>query len=373
MKPANQFFSSLKHYFFSSFIHSIIPFFLFFFFISFLFVVLISCNSNPTEPEQQPGRRDYVWTVDTLNIPMNVIGTIWGSSPQNVWTTGAGGVSEDRLLHYDGAKWITYKNEPIHCAGNTLFGFSANNIWMGGDNNGRIWHYDGTRWSENYRYIVEGSHNVGIYNIWGLQPNDVYACGIISYIVNGKDLWQSFVLHYNGLTWKEITKASFNNLFLRIRGEQNKAYIYSYSRSKVSTALDTISFYELNGNQLKKIYSNLNAEIAGGNIYTLNGKIYFLIGQDIYRYNDGNFVKQFSLTSTNFGYQFYGRNEKDIFLRMKDGLAHYNGVDIQYLFNWQLYMVSIINEPAIFEKEVFFCLWDAAHARNMVLHGKLKE
>jgi hypothetical protein len=336
-----------------------------------LFTFLVSCNNNPTEPEPQPGRRDYVWTVDTLNMPMNFIGAVWGSSPNDVWVVGGGGSAEDRLLHYDGNRWNTYTKEPILATGEVLYGFSKNDVWMGGGNDGRIWHYDGTKWSENYRYIVEGARNVGIYDIWGTQSYDLYACGIISYIINGKDEWRGFVLHYDGNTWKEIVKANFNSQFLDIRKEQNKVYVFALRTSK--TVSDTVAFYELNGNELKEIYSNSGDKIVFGNIHVVNGKVYFLIAQDVYRYLNGNFVKQFSLTHQNFGYQFYGRNEKDIFVRMRDGLAHYNGTDLQYLYNFPLNMVSIRNEPVLFEKEVFFALWDATHVKNMVLHGKLKE
>ncbi len=338
----------------------------------YLLTILISCNNGPTESEPQPGRRDYVWTVDTLNMPMNFIGAVWGSSPNDVWVVGAGGDSKDRLLHYDGAKWITYKNEPILCAGNTLFGFSANNIWMGGDNNGRIWHYDGTRWSENYRYIVEGSHNVSIYNIWGPQPNDVYACGIISYIVNGKDLWRGFVLHYDGYTWQEILKVNFNSQFISIRKKQNKVYIFALRTS--TTVSDTIAFYELNGNQLKEIYSNFTDKIIFGNFSLIDKELYFLIGKDIYLFRGESFVKQFSVDLPNFWYYLFGRNSKDIFISMRDGLAHFNGTDIQYLIKYNSIANKIIGgEPAFFDREIFCGFYDNNSSRNMILHGKLND
>ena len=58
-----------------------------------LFVVLITivllnlgCKKTLIGPVQDiPGRRDYIWTVDTLNYPYNTIYRIWGSSPTDVW------------------------------------------------------------------------------------------------------------------------------------------------------------------------------------------------------------------------------------------------------------------------------------------------
>jgi hypothetical protein len=54
---------------------------------SFLFL-LIYCeqNNNPTQPKEslQPGARNYVWQLDTLDMPVNYISSIWGASPENV-------------------------------------------------------------------------------------------------------------------------------------------------------------------------------------------------------------------------------------------------------------------------------------------------
>jgi hypothetical protein len=93
---------------------------------------------------------------------------------------------------------------------------------------------------------------------------------------------------------------------------------------------------------------------------------------DIYFYKAGNFIKQFSITDPNFGYQIYGRNQKDLFLRMQDGIEHYNGTNMQYIYEFPLGSKSIINEPAIFQDDVFFMLWDNIGSKNLVLHGKLK-
>ncbi|MFA3784183.1 hypothetical protein ABRY23_14075 [Melioribacteraceae bacterium 4301-Me] len=351
-----------------------------------IWLILNSCNSNPViPPEIQPGRRDYVWEIDTLDMPMNWLSSIWGSSPQDVWAVGAGGTEYDRLWHYDGSKWSAYKKEWINIGGETLYGFSANDVWMGGsggwgDGQGAaaIWHYDGSKWSKNFVYNVEGAYRSEVDDIWGDRPDDIYACGTIGYLVDGKDVWRGFILYYNGSTWKEIIKADFNSQFLTIRKEQNiifnKVYVFALRTSQIAS--DTVSFYELklDSNEIKEIYSAPESQIVFGNIHYINGKVYFLIGQDVYRYIIGSFVKQFSLAYPNFGYQFYGRNVKDIFLRMRDGLAHYNGTDIEYLYTFPLNLVSIIKEPMMFEKEIFFMLHDntGGPKENLILHGKLK-
>ncbi|MDO8548583.1 MAG: hypothetical protein Q7S39_00325, partial [Ignavibacteria bacterium] len=70
--------------------------------------LIISCNNNPFKPpDDPPGRRDYTWTVDTLNIPFTNLTRIWGSSPMDVWAIGPGGDANKTIYHFDGEKWGT--------------------------------------------------------------------------------------------------------------------------------------------------------------------------------------------------------------------------------------------------------------------------
>ena len=330
---------------------------------------LESCKS-PTGPvEFQPGSRNYTWTVDTLYSPVNVLSTIWGSSPNDVWITGGGGTVNDRLFHFDGTKWTNYKVPP-GCNGFVLYGFSANNVWMGG-NDGNIWHFDGQSWVLNFKYQPNGWQSEQIQDIWGTNPNDVYAVGVVLY--DHQMFQRGFILHYDGVEWKKVYEANFYSQFRKIREENSKVYIdnlqFSYG---INGAPDTIQVYEYNNNALTKIYSNTLDKITYESFNTIGEAVYFVISQDVYRYINRNFVKQFSINEPNFGYQIYGRNPEDIFLRMRDGLAHYNGTDVQYLFKFANNFTSIMSVPAIFEKEVFFAVWDPISNVNMVLHGKLK-
>jgi hypothetical protein len=345
-------------------------------FFAIFFFLNISCKKSPTEPSDnlKSGRRDYTWTIDTLNMPINNVLAIWGAEPNDVWAVGFMGTAFDRLLHYDGSKWNTYNKEPILCEGETLIGFSKNDVWMGGrDGLGAgLWHYDGNTWSMNFTYKVADAYDMRITDIWGTSSNDLYACGCIGYYNSGKSWWNGFVLHYDGTKWNEVTRTNFNSQFINIRTEQNKIFIFSFVVTENTS--DTIAFYTINNSHLEKIYANSVNNIVFGNMHSIAGKLYFLIGQDVFRYINGSFAKQFSFNDENFGYQFYGRNEKDIFLRMRNGLAHYNGTDIKYLYNFPLNKISIKGEPLLFNSEVFFCLWDknGSDIMSEVLHGKLE-
>jgi hypothetical protein len=340
------------------------------------------CKNTTVAPELKPGRRDYVWELDTLDMPVNYIGSMWGASPNDVWAVGPAGTENDRLLHYDGAKWSTYKKEPINCAANALFGFSADNVWMGGQagwgsKGAGIWHYDGVKWSQNYVYDVEGSYDVQVYDIWGSGPNDIYASGVITFYDGKTDDFRGFLLHYDGRRWQEVVRVGpVNSQFLIIRKEQNRAYVHSFGSGGGSSAYETVTFYEVKGHELREIYSTSLADIYWASLNAVAGKVYFVIGKDAFRYLGGSLVKQFSFQYPQFDSGISGRNENDLFVTMKDGIAHYNGTDTEYLYKFPVDDMGQINVPMIFEKEVFFCIWNLtgpSYATNLILHGRLKE
>ena len=72
--------------------------------IALLIILITSCDS-PTEviDDSQPGRRDYVWTVDTIKVDASGYLTplrIWGSSPKNIWLTCSSDRPKYNLWHY---------------------------------------------------------------------------------------------------------------------------------------------------------------------------------------------------------------------------------------------------------------------------------
>jgi hypothetical protein len=115
----------------------------------------------------------------------------------------------------------------------------------------------------------------------------------------------------------------------------------------------------------------------------VGGRVYFILSHDICRYeqkneyfttgeyfSNGNFAKQFSINDPNFDDQIYGCNEKNIFINMQDGIVHYNGTDLQYLFRFS-HNFTYTPVPAIFENDVFFRVYDGADDVLTVMHGKL--
>ncbi|MGE5354177.1 MAG: hypothetical protein ACM3P0_18970 [Acidobacteriota bacterium] len=342
-------------------------------------ILNLSCKKDTiTDPGNiTPGRRDYTWTVDTLDMPVNQIYSIWGSSPSDIWACGPAGDESKWFQHYDGSKWTPYN---ISFSGNTLFGFSRNDVWMGGDD-GEIWHYDGTGWKRNYTYKADNRNNlVIVQNIWGDRPDDVYACGVIFYknSVFEPQSNKGFILHYDGQKWTEVLKGEFDYQFISIRREQDDVFVLAYYTSNTISSNDIIAFYKLNGNKLEKIYSGLHGVVNWGNFDLLGNNLYFWIGRDIYTYSEragfgkGEFLKIFSVTEPSFDYYVFGRSMKDLFISTIGGLAHYNGEDVQYILHYPDTQ-RIIAGVLFFEKEIVCAYVDYSTNTNMVVHGKLKD
>ncbi|MBK7227900.1 MAG: hypothetical protein IPH97_03270 [Ignavibacteriales bacterium] len=64
----------------------------------------------------------------------------------------------------------------------------------------------------------------------------------------------------------------------------------------------------------------------------INNEVIFVLGNQIARSVNNKFQTFLNVTNSNFYQRIWGRNTKDIFLLMTDGLAHYNGTDVEYLF-----------------------------------------
>lgn len=340
--------------------------------LSLVIISMLSCNkdsiTNPPDDNSIPGRRDYVWTVDTLTTQNNRIQCIWGSSPTDVWAGGAGGLtSHERLWHFDGTTWKTY-DQYVTVFPMTIFGFAQNDVWMGG-NDGQIFHYNGSYWNLNYKYFPDSVYTTDIYYISG-TPDNMYAVGLVNYRINEQA--KSFVLHYDGKIWNLIYLSSDYVQFLRVIQYNDKAFITGYIQPNDSIS-EAIAFYEIENDNIIKIFQKPTSEITWASITAIDGVPYFLIGRELKKYSNGNFQTILTFNSNNFGYQVYGRSLKDIFIRMQDGLGHYNGSDEEYLYHFYNWSTSISSNALLMKNDVFFIAEDYSIDGHIILKGTLNE
>lgn len=351
--------------------------------VSVILMLLVYCDKDVTSPEKLvPGSRNYTWELDTLDMPMNYISSVWGASPTDVWAVGGAGIYYERLQHYDGNHWTAYKKEAINIGGEALFGFAANDVWMGGQagwghHGAALWHYDGAAWSQNFVYDPEGCYTAYVVDLWGTGPSDLYASGVISFYDGKNDDFRGFLLHYDGERWKEVVRGLFDSQFLRVRKDQyDNIYVLSISIGLAEGSGEIVILYKVNEEKLKEIYIAPRAQIFWASFEIIEGNGYFVIGENVYLYRNGELLKQFSYADPEFYCSVSGRDGADIFLPTGKGIAHYNGSDIKYLFIYPNERMGNVNRPMIFQEDIFYCISNShgsAGSKNLVLHGRLKE
>lgn len=329
-------------------------------------LILLFAQCGTTEPpadELKPGRRDYTWTVDTLNIPFTTLQRIWGSSPIDVWVIGPGGDKDKTIFHFDGVRWNSDGiSRPL--APTALYGFSPSDVWIGG-RGGEIWHFDGLNWSKVFTMNITGYNFYGFESIWGDAPENVYAVG---YAEDGVK-YKGILARYDGSTWKSLDIPEVQNSFIKIqRGVKSSANYFILALRFEQFADDTSYIYEFDGIKLRIIYQGLTNTYDLAGLSCIDNEILIRKGYDIFEYKNKIFNFLLRIPGEAF---LYGRNIKDIFIGLQNGIAHYNGTDILYLYNFKDSGIRIA-DGVIFDNEIFVLANDFNSNLNFIYRGVLK-
>lgn len=334
-------------------------------FILFLTITLAqSCDTTePPDDDLKPGRRDYTWEVDTLDI-YAPISKIWGSSPNDVWF-----ISQEGFWHFDGSAWRTDGiSRPI--APHALWGFSQNDVYAGGSS-GNIWKFDGNDWKEFAKLKKDGTDFIAFENIWGTNSNDFYAVGAGP----DEELYanHSVIAHFVDNNWQifdtDILKGNVVHFY--INKPDQKKYCGLIKIGGIVHPDSTI-IYEYNNGNYKKLYSSLETKGKQADLSIIDKKVYFILGNKIATRLNDQFKTVITVDNANFYQRIWGRSSHDIFLLMTDGLAHYNGTNIEYFFFFNKTPQTQIYGAALFEKEVFFIVYEGSTGLKYIYHGVLK-
>ena len=192
----------------------------------------------------------------------------------------------------------------------------------------------------------------------GNSNSEIYAVGFNNTI--------PVIMKYDGSNWnldKTLPDtAIFNQIIYCYRNDK-----YYLVEAKNDYSNNT---YEYDRKNLRLIY-NSPPNNMGSTIASIDGYPYIVASNKIYRYLNGSMEFIFEVDDPNFGGQIWGRNRNDIFIRMQDGLAHYNGTNWQYLFK-SIGSTALMPNCAIFEKEVFFPAKIRTTGYPIIYHGTLK-
>ena len=114
-------------------------------------------------------------------------------------------------------------------------------------------------------------------------------------------------------------------------GLDNKIYL-RLTKIGDATTFDSTIIYEYMNNKYINLYSSIESKGLQADISLINNEVYFVLGNKIAIRRNNQFQTIITVDNPNFYQRIWGRNSKDIFLLMTDGLAHYDGSDIEYLF-----------------------------------------
>jgi hypothetical protein len=321
-----------------------------------------TCNTTePPDNEIKPGRRDYIWTVDTLkpaegrSLPYSM----WGGNANDVWAVGLAYLNAYCIWHYDGNNWSNYTPDK-YIDPTCIWGTSTNNMWIG-STDGAFWHYDGVTWSKFVETTISGYQKFVVQSLCGNSPDNIYAVGFAD-AIDGST-YKGIIMHYDGTGWDLVNIPDIKNSFDQIFYDETtgKFLITGWIFNQADEYV-----YGFDGTNINQIFQTH----TGVSINTIGSKIFSVVEGKIYKYQNEGFTLFHDFSSTNYAGAAYGRNEKDFFTINWDGIGHYNGNDLITIYpKWN-------NEwfpggGIVLERDVFF-IWDDSY-KTFIVHGRLNN
>jgi hypothetical protein len=330
-------------------------------FFSSLFILLnfSSCDEGPTEPNVEPGRRDYTWSEDTLQMGNEslTLTRIWANSPTDVWVLGFGTTSRIQIWHYNGVVW---EAEPIATGmirPKAIFGFGNYDIWIGTAES-QIWHNNGNGWSLFHTLKLEGYTHIALENIYGISRDNVYGVG---YALNyPKAEYKGIIVHFNGISWSfvDIPVIRANLPFIHYEKSSKLYYIMGMG--------ETLEYiYTFDGKNFKEIISS----DAGYGVGAAGNYVFINSNQKVFSYRDKKVSLWQDFTGTSFIGNVNGRNEKDFINNAYDGIGHYDGTDYKTIYTTNL----DLNGYSVLEEDIFAISQDRASYKSIIIHGTLNK
>jgi hypothetical protein len=308
--------------------------------------------------DAEPGRRDYIWSFDTLDISgaQNVEpACIWGPSANDVWAAGAS--NEKTLLwHYNGTTWekeFINAGYPVQ-----LWGTSRDNIWLITSGPG-IWKYNGSEWSLLADIAPpEGFNHVTFYSMYGNSADDIFVVGAAAKEQFGAGPYKGVILHYKNGKWSYMNIPEKHIILLYIYKQKSTGNYFIYGYYSESDGIKTKTFKYDGKNSLTEVSD-------GHGLAEVNGEVYFLDNQKIYTYNYNRLVLKKNFTGTSYMGGMTGRSENDFFCYDRYfNVLHYNGTDFKNIEENMMWL-----DGYVFEKDVFLLVKGSG---PVVLHGELR-
>lgn len=342
-----------------------------------IMITLLHCSEDPVSVIDNGFKdRNITWSADTLDLQehdwMRGFFRSWGANPDDIWITASSTSIMYELWHYDGETWKPASSESFYPASRAIYGFSENDIWFNAGF-GHIYHFDGAEWEKQCTLKVDGYNAMAIQNIWGKSANDICAVGFVENIGGDEiNLLNTIgvVFHYDGSIWKhnyisEEGISSFNQIYY---DNSEQSYIL-WGSSNNSFPHNKLYKYDPVQNTITEFYNSDN----GLTMFHIDGEVYLMekdSGNNIFFFSVyNNYIQRiYEFSGTELNYIIGGLSADDLFCRLKDGIGHFNGENIELLYECDIDSV-FVQTPMIFQDEVFFGIKHIYDNTSYILHG----
>jgi len=339
-----------------------------YFLLMFLCICLTFCSDSVT-PKEEPGRRDYVWKVDTVGNDGGYLSLMRfkGFNENDVWACGSGS-TDNEIWHFNGTKWENKSFGRGYGLG-SIYGAVTNDMWLF-NLEAEIYRLINEQWVKVQELEIENSIAITIQGSYGLGQTDLYAFGDTDY--SGINNYKGVLYHYDGSGWKlkELVdeKVSFVDIFWDKRNNEYKIMGIHWDAYGNSDK----RLYSYDKKVVKKIYEgekdgNIDLEYMG----VVGEEIWYGYKKTISKFENRNFKPVVNLMNNVFsGGSLRGRNSNDVFFTSNKTVYHYNGTDVKEILEIEgsVHIYGI----EVFEKSIFVFYKIIETGKSAVHRGYIK-
>ena len=207
-----------------------------------VWAVGFSASSNPFDPQSKTLTEKWngaSWdVVDSPNPPMpgggesaNELYGVGVAGTDDVWVVGKTNdftTSQSLILHWDGQQWTDFSTPDDGDAGwlTAIDVLAPDDIWAVGFNSvdfvqvNLIKHWNGQSWT-NVEAPNVGPFVNGLQGVSATSPSNVWAVGFHLEVFGVDQVYQTSVLHWNGVDWKVVpspNRTQLNNYLFDVVG-----------------------------------------------------------------------------------------------------------------------------------------------------------
>ncbi len=203
----------------------------------------------------------------------------------------------------------------------------------------------------------------------GDSPTNLYTDGEYFDSLNNA---HPLMYHLSGSQWSRFNIQDIPDcgLYKMSFYASNRALVLGFKHLPDGSAPDSDEIFSFDAGNLKQIYSGVDNSRGWTDLTTISGGVILEEGDRLFMANAGELDSLVTIQNPEFGGQIAARSTQDIFIRMLDGIAQYNGTDVQYIFTRPNLNISAM---IAFPSSIFAIGYSYTTHLNYVYRGYLPE